>query len=192
MRIRRIFLLLFIVFAVSYSAHAQGNSTPAVVLTADGPIMPPMLEYFQRGIETAEQRDAVAGQDHDQRRNQHGRQHQARPGRFVKGTRQLRKQQRRQAAEPTQYQPIDELIHDEEASLPAACIESDPVPAIDLALDIEVVLSRLPPAVQETARELRTGNISEVARRLGLSRRTIRDRVGQLREAFVRAGYGDA
>ncbi len=66
------------------------------------------------------------------------------------------------------------------------------MPAIDLALDIEVVLSRLPPAVQETARELRTGNISEVARRLGLSRRTIRDRVGQLREAFVRAGYGNA
>lgn len=58
MRIRRIFLLLFIVFAASYSAHAQGNSTPAVVLTADGPIMPPMLEYIQRGIETAEQRDA--------------------------------------------------------------------------------------------------------------------------------------
>lgn len=104
----------------------------------------------------------------------------------------IRQQQRRQAAEPTQYQPIDELLNDEEASLPAACIEADPTPAIDLALDIEVVLSRLPPAVQETARELRTGNISEVARRLGLSRRTIRDRVRQLREAFVRAGYGDA
>lgn len=104
----------------------------------------------------------------------------------------IRDQQRRHAAEPTQCQPIDELINDEEASLPASCIESDPVPVIDLALDIEVVLSRLPPAVQETARELRTGNISEVARRLGLSRRTIRDRVRLLREAFVRAGYGDA
>ncbi|MFK5282353.1 ATP-dependent Clp protease proteolytic subunit, partial [Lacticaseibacillus paracasei] len=34
------------------------NSSLAVVLTADGPIMPPMLEYIQRGIETAEREDA--------------------------------------------------------------------------------------------------------------------------------------
>ena len=104
----------------------------------------------------------------------------------------IREQQRRQNAEPTQCQPVDELIADDEASLPAACIESDPVPAIDLVLDIEVVLLRLPPQVQETARELKTGNVCEVARRLGLSRRTVRSRLQLIRQAFEQAGYGDA
>lgn len=58
MRIRRIFLLLFIVFAAFQSAFAQTRDPIAVVLTADGPIMPPMLEYIRRGIKTADQRNA--------------------------------------------------------------------------------------------------------------------------------------
>ena len=58
MKIRRILLLLFIAFAAFQSAFAQTRSPIAVILTADGPIMPPMLEYIKRGIETAEQRNA--------------------------------------------------------------------------------------------------------------------------------------
>lgn len=58
MKTSRSLLLSFIFFAVFQAVFAQGNSSPAVVLTADGPIMPPMLEYIKRGIETAEQRDA--------------------------------------------------------------------------------------------------------------------------------------
>ena len=42
----------------SHSVHAQSNQPLALVMTADGPIMPPMLEYFKRGIATAEQRNA--------------------------------------------------------------------------------------------------------------------------------------
>src|SRR5215468_9820670 len=42
----------------TYSVHAQSNQPIALVMTADGPIMPPMLEYFKRGIATAEQRNA--------------------------------------------------------------------------------------------------------------------------------------
>jgi membrane-bound serine protease (ClpP class) len=38
--------------------HAQTDQPLAIVLTADGPIMPPMLEYIKRGIEVAERRDA--------------------------------------------------------------------------------------------------------------------------------------
>lgn len=60
MKIRRILLLLFIAFTAFQAAFAQGNGPVAVVLTADGPIMPPMLEYIKRGIETADQRDAEA------------------------------------------------------------------------------------------------------------------------------------
>lgn len=58
MKTRRIIPLFFIIFAAFQAAFAQDNSSPAVVLTADGPIMPPMLEYIKRGIETADQRDA--------------------------------------------------------------------------------------------------------------------------------------
>ncbi len=58
MRIRRILLLIFIAFTAFETAYAQTRDPIAVILTADGPIMPPMLEYIKRGIETAEQRNA--------------------------------------------------------------------------------------------------------------------------------------
>lgn len=58
MTIRRVLLLLFIVFPAFQAVFAQGNDPVAMVLTADGPIMPPMLEYIKRGIETAGQRNA--------------------------------------------------------------------------------------------------------------------------------------
>lgn len=50
--------MFFVVFAAFQAAFAQGGNPHAIVLTADGPIMPPMLEYIKRGIKTAEQRDA--------------------------------------------------------------------------------------------------------------------------------------
>ncbi|MBK6792367.1 MAG: nodulation protein NfeD [Anaerolineales bacterium] len=58
MKIRRILLLLFIAFTTFQPVFAQTRAPIAVVLTADGPIMPPMLEYIRRGIEIAEQRNA--------------------------------------------------------------------------------------------------------------------------------------
>ncbi len=58
MKIRRILLLLFIAFAAFQSAFAQTRDPIAVVLTADGPIMPPLRDYLRRGIETANQRNA--------------------------------------------------------------------------------------------------------------------------------------
>jgi len=39
-------------------AKAQGDSPLALVLTAEGPITPPMYEYFRRGINAAERRGA--------------------------------------------------------------------------------------------------------------------------------------
>ncbi len=39
-------------------AVAQGEASVALVLTADGPVTPVMAEYLQRGIRTADQRDA--------------------------------------------------------------------------------------------------------------------------------------
>ncbi len=59
MKLIRITLLtLMVALAFSALAHAQSNQPLAIIITADGPIMPPMLEYFERGIETAEQRNA--------------------------------------------------------------------------------------------------------------------------------------
>lgn len=58
MKTRRILLLFVFVFAMAQTVFAQSREPVALVLTADGPIMPPMLEYIRRGIETAGRRDA--------------------------------------------------------------------------------------------------------------------------------------
>ena len=57
--IRFIFIVTILSTAIFASAaHAQSDEPLAIVMTADGPIMPPMLEYIKRGIETADQRNA--------------------------------------------------------------------------------------------------------------------------------------
>ncbi len=60
--IRRTFGLFLILLAsislVFQPATAQNDEPLALVMTADGPIMPPMLEYIKRGIETADRRNA--------------------------------------------------------------------------------------------------------------------------------------
>jgi membrane-bound serine protease (ClpP class) len=59
MKLLRITLLtLMLALGFSSLAGAQSDEPLAIILTAEGPIMPPMLEYFQRGIDTAEQQDA--------------------------------------------------------------------------------------------------------------------------------------
>ncbi len=58
MKTRRILLLFVFVSAMAQTVFAQSRAPVALVLTADGPIMPPMLEYIRRGIETAGRRDA--------------------------------------------------------------------------------------------------------------------------------------
>ncbi len=58
MKLIRITLLLLVAFAIIQPVFAQNDEPLAIVMTADGPIMPPMLEYFKRGIKTAEQRNA--------------------------------------------------------------------------------------------------------------------------------------
>jgi membrane-bound serine protease (ClpP class) len=60
--IRRKFILFLILFAglslAFQPARAQTEAPLALVMTADGPIMPPMLEYIKRGIEVAKRRNA--------------------------------------------------------------------------------------------------------------------------------------
>ena len=60
--IRRLFVLFPLLFALLslaiQPARAQGGEPLALVMTADGPIMPPMLEYIKRGIEVADRRGA--------------------------------------------------------------------------------------------------------------------------------------
>jgi membrane-bound serine protease (ClpP class) len=54
----RIGLLSFVIFSFANAVFAQSGAPLAIVMTADGPITPPMQEYFRRGIETAERKDA--------------------------------------------------------------------------------------------------------------------------------------
>ena len=60
--LRRTLILFLILFAslslVFQPARAQDDAPLALVMTADGPIMPPMLEYIKRGIEIADRRNA--------------------------------------------------------------------------------------------------------------------------------------
>ncbi len=60
--IRRTFILLLILFAslslLAQAAFAQGNGPLAIVMTAKGPIVPPMYEYIQRGLKVADQQNA--------------------------------------------------------------------------------------------------------------------------------------
>src|SRR5512134_2923561 len=54
-----LYLILFAAFSLALQpARAQGDGPLALVMTADGPIMPPMLEYVKRGIEVADRRGA--------------------------------------------------------------------------------------------------------------------------------------
>jgi membrane-bound serine protease (ClpP class) len=54
-----LWVLLFASFSLAFqTARAQGEAPVALVMTADGPIMPPMLEYIKRGVEVAERRKA--------------------------------------------------------------------------------------------------------------------------------------
>src|SRR5690349_22939027 len=58
-RLLILFLILFATFSLAFQpAHAQSGAPLALVMSADGPIMPPMLEYFKRGIDVADQRNA--------------------------------------------------------------------------------------------------------------------------------------
>ncbi len=54
------FLLIFLgaLLSAFQPARAQSDAPLVLVMTADGPIMPPMLEYIKRGVETAERQDA--------------------------------------------------------------------------------------------------------------------------------------
>ncbi|MGZ9165552.1 MAG: NfeD family protein [Anaerolineales bacterium] len=57
--IRFLFIVTLLGTALFASAaHAQSDGPRAVIMTADGPIMPPMLEYIKRGIEVADRRNA--------------------------------------------------------------------------------------------------------------------------------------
>src|SRR5258707_14769091 len=58
MKYLRVLPLTFTIFALFHTAFAQTDQPLALVMTADGEIMPAMKDYIHRGIQTAEQRDA--------------------------------------------------------------------------------------------------------------------------------------
>jgi membrane-bound serine protease (ClpP class) len=58
MKLIQRFLLFLLALSVFRTVFAQAGEPLAVVLTAEGPIMPPMYEYIKRGIQTAERENA--------------------------------------------------------------------------------------------------------------------------------------
>ena len=63
---------------------------------------------------------------------------------------------------------------------------------IELQSDFADITVRLPEELQQIADLLKTMCPSEIARELEIPESTVRKRIGQLRERFERAGYGDA
>lgn len=57
MKTKRILILSIILLAFVQSSFAQTSNPIALVLTADGAVMPPMRDYIRRGLETAQQRN---------------------------------------------------------------------------------------------------------------------------------------
>ncbi len=56
---KRIGLIIFLAVSMVFlqPVHAKQGSPLVLVMKADGPITPPMLEYLERGVETAQRRD---------------------------------------------------------------------------------------------------------------------------------------
>src|ERR671918_1374955 len=57
-RLGFLFIFLAALLMALQPALAQSSEPLAIVMTADGPIVPPMLEYIKRGIEVANRRGA--------------------------------------------------------------------------------------------------------------------------------------
>lgn len=61
----------------------------------------------------------------------------------------------------------------------------DPTEAVELAHDLDVVCAKLPPDLRELAERLKYESVAQIARDMGISRRTLRDRIAKLREYFA-------
>lgn len=105
---------------------------------------------------------------------------------------QIREQRRRLKFEPTEVEPLEDLLADDEEDLPTSCVCEDHAPVLDRAMDIQEAMSRLPPEIQEVGRLLMTYTVVETAQKLGVSRRTVRDRMERLRDALTTAGLAPA
>ena len=62
---------------------------------------------------------------------------------------------------------------------------------VELALDVEEVLNRLPDNLRGLCELLKTGSIADAARAMGVPRMTLNDHVKKLREFFEAAGLRD-
>jgi RNA polymerase sigma-70 factor (ECF subfamily) len=62
---------------------------------------------------------------------------------------------------------------------------------LELAHDTAAVLAKLPPDLRDLCERLKDYSVAEVARQLGVPRRTLRDTIGRLRRHFEEAGLRD-
>jgi len=62
---------------------------------------------------------------------------------------------------------------------------------LQMALDLETVIAKLPPHLRDLAQRLKHSSITEIAQQTGIPRSSINRRVGQLRQHFEEAGLRD-
>lgn len=62
--------------------------------------------------------------------------------------------------------------------------------AIDLTLDTQAVIDRLPENLREIAQRLKHQTVSQVAREMSIPRTTLLHHISKIRDAFADAGFG--
>lgn len=63
--------------------------------------------------------------------------------------------------------------------------------ALQLRMDVEAVIDRLPRDLRELSRHLQTKSVSQIAREKGVSRQSVYGSIRQLRRIFSEAGLGE-
>lgn len=94
------------------------------------------------------------------------------------------------AAEDQVETMLGQLVTAEEQARLSGRAVRHHVDEVDLAADVATVLASLPPELRDVAERLQSTNPTALARELNIPRRTLRDWMATIREAFERAGFG--
>jgi RNA polymerase sigma-70 factor (ECF subfamily) len=80
----------------------------------------------------------------------------------------------------------------ENAPDPRLCQQTrHPQHRMEIAIDVESVVSQMPADLQELCERLKTHTLTEIAQETGIPRTTLYGRVRQIREFFEKSGFGE-
>lgn len=87
--------------------------------------------------------------------------------------------------------PLSTQLGDENREAMTGCFTANEQDLVDLRVDVDEFLAELPADLRELCQRLKRQSICEIARETGTPRRTLRDKVLQLKQRFIQAGFDD-